>query len=136
MPKKIDGMINGVNVKVIFTSDQWFAKPNNHLLPLTDGRCINCPHFQNYYGALEVHEDSADNTQIRAMKPEAIASGSYTSGNTWVSNHGKDLAVLPMETRANGFRLDTTASGSNLTLSDDSWCMMAIGKWGEWKPKP
>ncbi|MGA8905218.1 MAG: hypothetical protein WB661_09450 [Candidatus Bathyarchaeia archaeon] len=134
MPKKvINGMINGVNVKVIFTSDQWFAKPNNHL---TNGRCLNCPHFQDYDGILEVHEDSMDGLQYRAMiHPDTIASGSYSSGNTWVSNRGKDLAVLPMGTSANGFRLETTASGSNLTLSNESWCLMAMGKWGDWKPK-
>lgn len=130
--KTIDGTINGHAVKVIFKIDQWFAKPNNHL---TSGNCVNCPHFHEYRGNLEVHEDSADQDQFRKMYPEYIASGSYTSGSHWVSNHGKDLVVLPMETSADGFRIDTTATGSNLNLSGDSWCLMAIGKWGAWEQK-
>jgi len=96
---------------------------------------VNCPHFYDYHGVLEVHEDSADELQYRAMNPEMVCSGSYSSGSTWVQNNGKDLALLPMEPSANGFTLDTTASGSNIALSADAYCLMAIGRFGDWKPK-
>lgn len=134
MPREvINATINGVNVKVIIKQEQWFAKPNSHD---PSGYCLNCPHFYDYHGVLEVHEDSADGLRYREMYPEMICSGSYSSGTTWVQNNGKNLALLPMEPSANGFMLNTTLSGSILELPLDAYCLMAIGRFGDWMPKP
>ena len=130
MPKEtIDATIDGAKIKVIFKERQWFAKATHH--------DVDTPHFyQDTNGILEVHQDSADGLCYRTMKPETICSGSYPSGRTWVENRGMDLAVLPMETSANGFRVLTTPSGSTLLLPTDGWCLMAVGRWSEWIPKP
>lgn len=130
MPKEtIDATIDGARIKVIFKERQWFAKPKDH--------DIDTPHFyQDTNGILEVHQDSADDLYYRTMKPNMICSGSYSSGSTWVTNQGTGLAVLPMETSANGFRVLTTPSGSTLLLPADSWCLMAVGPWSGWIKKP
>jgi len=136
MPE-IDGTINGVHVKVIFKSNekksQWFAKPNNHL---ESGSCPNCPHFVEYYGELEVHEDSTTDPKLfRKMYPDMIASGSWTSGRNWASNQGRSFVVLPMEVSGNNFAIVNTASGSTMKLNADSWCVYGIGVWGPWEEK-
>jgi len=134
MPREeIDGTINGINVKVIIKSRQWFAKPNNHN---PSGYCPNCPHFHDNHGILEIHEDSPDGRYFRKMYPEIICSGSYASGSTWVKNSGKELALLPMVISGNGFRITATPSGSILELSADSYCAMAVGRFGDWILKP
>lgn len=126
---EIDATIDGARIKVILRSSkgQWFAKSKD--------QDISTPHFYDINGVLEVHQDSPDNLYYRVMYPDSICSGSYVAGKSWVENNGRDLAVLPMEEQANGFILSTTPSGSSLLLPHDSYCLMAVGRWGAWLPK-
>jgi len=133
--EKIDGIIDGSRVKVIFDEKntkrkQWFAKPKEF--------DIDTLHFEEYHGVLSVHQDSADGLNCRAMSPRTICSGSYVAGRTFCEkkDQGLELAVLPMQPTADGFAIDNTASGSYVSLPSDGWCLMAFGIWGSWQPKP
>lgn len=130
-PKKCDGTINGKPVKVIITDNglkkAYFAKPKNY--------DVRTPHFEQVSGSITVHEHSPDCKQYRTMMSSEIISGSFASGTTFASNNGKEMAVLPMSETANGFALDFSPSGSNVTVTSGSqWVLMALGTWSEWRP--
>ena len=130
---KFDGKINGKPVKVIVIDKGWktmyFAKPKN--------LDVETPHFeQKVNGTLEVHVDSADDKSYRVMSVNAIYSGSFYSGSTFAENKGMDIAVLPMNPTANGFAINTSLSGSYISIpSGNLWCLMALGTFGPWQPK-
>jgi hypothetical protein len=128
--KKCDISIDGKPVKVILTDNglkkAYFAKPKNY--------DVKTPHFEQTSGSITVHEHSPDCKQFRVMTSSEIYSGSFTSGTTFASNNGKDLAVLPMKDNANGCALDFSSSGSYVTVTSGSqWVLMAFGKWEEWR---
>jgi len=128
--KKCDGKIDGKPVKVIITNSgikkAIFAKPKEY--------DVKTPHFELTSGSIIVHQHSPDCRQFRVMTSSEIYSGSFTSGTTFASNQGKDMAVLPMSETANGFSLDFSPSGSNVTITSGSqWVLMAFGTWGEWR---
>lgn len=133
--KKCDGKIDSQPVKVILISKGWkkayFAKPKK-------GYEVKTPHFEERIdGTIQVHEHSPDCKKFRVMTRAEIYSGSYTSGTTFASNNGMDMAVLPMSETANGFALDFSSSGSSVTITSGSqWVLMAFGKWGEWQVAP
>ena len=74
--------------------------------------------------ACMVHEDSADGNSFRVMSVDGIHSGSFQTGSAFASNHDKDMVILPMTEEANGFAIDTSYSGSSISLP--SACMHAI----------
>ena len=125
---KFDGKINGKPVKVIVVDKGWkkmyFAKPKKF--------DVNTPHFeQAVNGTLEVHLDSAGGQSFRVMNVNAIYSRS-----TYAENEGMDMAVLPMNQTANGFAINTSLSGSYVSIpSGSQWCLMALGTFGPWQPK-
>jgi len=131
--EKFDGKINGKTVKVIVVDKgyekNWFAKPKNF--------DIDTPHFeQRVGGTLEVHEDSADGKSFRIMSVDQVVSGSFQFGSTFASNSGLNMVVLPMKPSANGFAIDTSQSGSSITIpSGNQWCLIALGSFGSWQPK-
>jgi hypothetical protein len=135
MPRteKFNGKINGSPVKVIVVDKGWaktyFAKPKDF--------DINTPHFEvKINNSLEVHEDSADGNSFRVMNVNSIYSGSFYSGSTFAQNKGMDIAILPMNPAATGFAIDTSLSGSYVTIpSGSQWCLMALGKFGRWQQK-
>jgi len=131
--EKFNGKIDGKPVKMIVMDrgykKQWFAKPKNH--------DVDTPHFVEIGGTLEVHEDSANGKSYRVMSVDTIVSGSFQSGSTFASNHGKNMVILPMSQEANGFAIDTSYSGSSISLPSGSlWCLMGVGSFGAWQPKP
>ena len=131
--QKFNGEIDGRLVKVIVKDKgykkMWFAKPKNF--------DIETPHFeQQVDGTLEVHQDSADGKSFRVMKVDNIQSGSFSSGSTFASNEGLDLVVLPMNKTADGFAIDTSQSGSSITIpSENEWYLMGFGSFGPWQQK-
>ena len=134
---KFDGKINGKPVKVIVVDKGWtksyFAKPKNF--------DVDTPHFEKAVNnTLEVHLDSADGQSFRVMNVNAIYSGSFYSGSTFAENKGMDIAVLPMNETANGFAINTSESGSRVSIpSGSEWCLMVLGSFGSWQqkhPKP
>ncbi len=134
MPQeKFDGEIDGKPVKVIVKDSgykkQWFAKPKNF--------DVATPHFeQKINGTLEVHLDSPDDKSFRVMTVNAIYSGSFYFGDTFADSKGMDVAVLPMNSTANGFAINTSESGSFVKIPQPKeWCLMAFGTFGAWLPK-
>ena len=130
--KKCNGMINGKSVKLIVVDKGWkqeyFAKPKN--------KDINVPHFVNAKGTLEVHEDSANDGSFRIMEVDMVYSGSYNVGGTFASNRGMDFVVLPMNSTANGFAINTNSVGIQVSVPcGNEWCIMAFGTFGPWQPK-
>jgi len=129
--KKCNGTIDGKPVKVIVKDNglkiAYFAKPKKY--------DVTTPHFeQPVSGSITVHQHSPDCKQFRVMISSEIYSGSFTSGTTFASNNGKDMAVLPMKETANGFAINFSSSGSKVTItSGEQWVLMAYGKWGEWR---
>ena len=128
--EKCNGEINGKPVKVILTDNgfkkAYFAKPKNF--------DVETPHFEVTSGSIIVHQHSPDCKQFRVMSSSEVYSGSFTSGTTFASNNGKDMALLPMKGTANGFALDFSSSGSYVTVTSGSqWVLMAFGNWGEWR---
>jgi hypothetical protein len=135
MPKfKIDGKIDSKPVKVIVRTKElgtiYMAKPKNF--------DINTPHFEiSVDGKMEVHEDSPNGSRFRVMNMSEIWSGSIDSGITFAENKGMDIAVLPMHETATGFSINTSPSGSYVTIPTGSqWCLMAVGTYGPWQVKP
>jgi hypothetical protein len=131
--EEFDGQIDGKKVKTIVkTNDKgetmYFAKPKN-MDTVT-------PDFRKYGGTMSVHQDSPDGNFYRLMENIAfIGSTFYPQALTFAQSQGMDLAVLPMKKTANGYVIDTSASGATIQLPAPDWCLVAIGKWGEWKPK-
>ena len=83
-----------------------------------------------------MHEDSGDGKSFRVMSVDNILSGSFQSGSTFASSHGKDMVILPMSQEANGFAINTSYSGSSISLPSGSlWCLMGVGSFGTWQPK-
>ena len=132
--KKFNGEINGKPVKMIVSEKegfkkQWFAKPKND--------DVDTPHFVEYHGTLQVHEDSANGESFRAMDVNLVYSGSFETGSTFASNHGMDMVILPMSEEANGFAINTSYSGSAISVTSNKvWCLIGIGTFGAWLPKP
>jgi hypothetical protein len=131
---EFNGKIDGKPVKVIVRDKGWkimyFAKPIAY--------DVDTPHFeQKVNGTLELHEDSADGKSFRVMSVDSIHSGSFYSGSTFAQNKGMDIAVLPMTPQATGFAINTSESGSYVSIPSGSvWCLMAMGSYGPWQAKP
>lgn len=134
--EEFDGVIDGRPVKVIVKAKEnasreklWFAKPKGHDLPTPD--------FRENDGILSIHMDSPCGEFYRVMEePVFIASGSLPAGRSFFQAKGLDTVVLPMTQEADGFVVLTTASGSQITMPVEGWCLMAAGKWGAWRRKP
>jgi hypothetical protein len=131
--KKCDGTMDGKPVKLIIIDKGWkqdfFAKPKD--------KDLDTPHVISVNGTLEVHQDSADGKSFRAMDVSQVGSGSLRIGSTFASNNGMALVILPMHTTANGFAINTNYAGNQITLPNDGeWCIMAFGKFGDWRDKP
>jgi len=129
---ELDGIRDGCPVKLIFKDDgkrkQWFEAPKD--FP------IDTLHFWEEAGVLRVHQDSADRHQKREMElAYPIASGSYPIGRSFCESKNLDLALLPMQPEANGYRIDDAPSGSIVTMPKDAYCLMAFGQWSPWAPK-
>ncbi len=134
MPKsEFNGKIDGKHVKTIVKyvdgrEPEVFAKPKN-----SD---VNTPHFYNFEGNIEIHQDSADNRFFRKMDLVKVASGSLSSGITFVANEGLDLAMLPVKESADGFSLDTNGSGCVVSFPHGSeHVVMGYGNWTNWTLK-
>lgn len=134
MPEfKIDGKIDNKLVKLIVKTNElgtfYMAKPKNF--------DISTPHFEiSVGGKMQLHEDSSDGSRFRVMNVSDIWSGSIDSGMTFAENKGLDIAVLPMFETASGFAINTSPSGSYVTIPTGSkWCLMAIGNYGMWQIK-
>jgi hypothetical protein len=108
---------------------QFFAKPNK-----SD---VDTLHFYDYSGSFSVHQDSADGSLYRTMNIAHIASGTLTSGLSFVGNSGLELAIIPTKETANGFSLDFNRSGAAVGVPLDSQpYLMALGTWNTWAHKP
>lgn len=77
---------------------------------------LNSPHVISVNGTLQVHQDSADGDSFRAIDVSQIGSGSLKIGSTFASNNGVDLVILPIYPTANGFAINTTYVGNQITL--------------------
>ncbi len=134
MPEfKIDGKIDSKPIKLIVKTRElgtmYMAKPKNF--------DISTPHFEiSVDGKMQMHEDSPNGSRFRVMNVSEIWSGSIDSGITFAESKEVDIAVLPMFETANGFTIDTSSSGSYVTIPTGSqWCLMAVGKYGPWQVK-
>lgn len=79
---------------------------------------------------------SANGNSFRVMSVNYIHSGSFQTGSTFASNLGMDMAILPMTEEADGFAINTSHSGSSISIPSGSvWCIIGVGIFGEWQPK-
>jgi hypothetical protein len=71
------------------------------------------------------------------MDVNYVYSGSLETGSTFASNHGMDMVILPMSEEANGFAINTSYSGSSISIPSGSvWCLIGVGTFGTWQTKP
>ena len=132
MKEEFNGIIDGREVKTIVKVKdkikQWFAKSKD--------RNVSTPHFEERNNNLNVHQDSADNTQYRTMQNTSfIGSITLPSGLTFIPFNG-DIAVLPMTIDNNNYRINHSTSGAEVILSaSGSAVLVAKGEWGNWNPK-
>jgi len=136
MNKKLfDGYMKDKPVKVIVKDKgnkgkHWMAKPKN--------RNLDTPHFKEFNGKLEVHQDSADGTLYRKMDNITTMGSTVVTTVTAeiLKNSGLDIAILPMEETSDGFIVNTSASGAYVEFpKPNQQILFAQGKWGEWKEK-
>ena len=131
--KEFDGIIDQGRVKVIIKEKKdgetmFFAKPKN-LDTVT-------PDFRENKQILWVHQDSPDDRCYRSMdSPTFIASGVMPQGKSFVESKGFDIAVLPMKETADGFTANTVSNGVFIDLPAQGYCLMALGRWSQWRQK-
>ncbi len=132
MKEEFDGYMDGKKVKTIVKITdrikQWFAKPKSKDTPT--------PHFEERNGVLSVHQDSADNTQYRAMISFSfIGSIPLPSGQNILFTEN-EIAVLPITTDNDGFKIIHFISGASIFLSaSGAYVLVAKGIWDEWRLK-
>jgi hypothetical protein len=133
MKEEFDGFQNGKKIKLIFKSKeaeslkQWMAKPNQEK--------ISTQHFVQKFNLISVHEDSIDGRKRDMQCFEMAGSMFLPQGKRFIDSLGKDIAVLPIENRCNGFSIELSQSGASITMPLEGVVLLALGKWGEWEKK-
>lgn len=132
MSKKtaINGKINNSQIKVIIKGDdkkQIFAKPKD--------KDISVPHFTEYKGMIDIHEDSSDNLKYRTMTVNSLASSTVTAGEHFAEYNGWDYVLLPTEKSGEGFSIVFNEYKAIINMPKTANALIAFGKWNDWKKK-
>ena len=68
-----------------------------------------------------------------AASPQA---GNLVKSFFIASNQGMDMVILPTSEEANGFAINTSYSGSSISLTSGTvWWLIAVGNFGPWQSK-